>query len=147
MRLRAFTPAVHGYLDTIREGHPTAPLLVVSPVLCPVHEAVPGPTAMDLEELAQGRLRFRATGDPADVAAGRLTLAVIRAELARIVEERRADDPHLAYLDGRELYGEADTAALPLPDGLHPGPAAQHLIGERFGRLVFADEGFFGPAG
>lgn len=31
MRLRAFTPAVHGFLDTIREGHPTTPLLVVSP--------------------------------------------------------------------------------------------------------------------
>lgn len=31
MRLRAFTPAVHGFLDTIREGRPTTPLLVVSP--------------------------------------------------------------------------------------------------------------------
>lgn len=31
MRLRAFTPAVHGFLDIVREGHPTAPLLVVSP--------------------------------------------------------------------------------------------------------------------
>ena len=30
MRLRAFIPAVHGFLDTIREGHPTTPLLVVS---------------------------------------------------------------------------------------------------------------------
>ncbi|MBS2536294.1 lipase, partial [Catenulispora sp. NF23] len=33
MRLRAFTPAVHGFLDTVREGHPTTPLLVVSPLL------------------------------------------------------------------------------------------------------------------
>ncbi|CAM5435112.1 hypothetical protein SSPIM334S_00963 [Streptomyces spiroverticillatus] len=31
MRLRALGPAVHGFLDTIREGHPTTPLLVVSP--------------------------------------------------------------------------------------------------------------------
>ena len=31
MRLRAFGPAVHGFLDTVREGHPTTPLLVVSP--------------------------------------------------------------------------------------------------------------------
>jgi hypothetical protein len=23
LRLRAFTPAMHGFLDTIREGHPT----------------------------------------------------------------------------------------------------------------------------
>ena len=32
MRMRAFTPAVHGFLDTIREGHPDTPLLVVSPL-------------------------------------------------------------------------------------------------------------------
>jgi hypothetical protein len=36
MRLRAFGPAVHGFLDTIRDGHPTTPLLVVSPLLCPI---------------------------------------------------------------------------------------------------------------
>lgn len=44
MRLRAFTPAVHGFLDTIREGHPTTPLLVVSPILCPVQEDTPAPS-------------------------------------------------------------------------------------------------------
>ncbi len=48
MRMRAFTPAVHGFLDTIRDGHPTTPLLVVSPVLCPIHEDTPGPGAVDL---------------------------------------------------------------------------------------------------
>ena len=45
MRLRAFGPAVHGFLDTIRDGHPTTPLLVVSPLLCPIHEDTPGPSA------------------------------------------------------------------------------------------------------
>jgi hypothetical protein len=44
MRLRAFVPAVHGFLDTIREGHPTTPLLVVSAILCPVQEDTPGPS-------------------------------------------------------------------------------------------------------
>ncbi|HBD21757.1 MAG TPA: lipase, partial [Dietzia sp.] len=34
MRLRAFIPAVHGFLDTIRDGHPTTPLLLVSPIYC-----------------------------------------------------------------------------------------------------------------
>lgn len=38
MRLRSFGPAVHGFLDTIREGHPTTPLLLVSPIYCPMHE-------------------------------------------------------------------------------------------------------------
>jgi hypothetical protein len=141
MRLRAFGPAVHGFLDTVREGHPTTPLLVVSPILCPMHEDTPGPTAMDLSALGAGRLAFTATGDPAERASGKLTLNVIRDELSRIVAQRAAEDPNLHYLDGRALYGEADAAELPLPDGLHPDAAAHRRIGERFAGLAFADDG------
>lgn len=137
MRLRAFTPAVHGFLDTIREGHPTAPLLVVSPLYCPIHEDTPGPGAFDLDALSAGEVRFRATGDPAERAAGKLTLRVIRDELARIVHRRRAEDPDLHYLDGLDLYGEADFAELPLPDQLHPDAAAHRRVGERFAKLAF----------
>jgi hypothetical protein len=145
MRRRAFGPAVHGFLDTIREGHPTTPLLLVSPVQCPIHEQVPGPTEMDLSGYAEGRLSFRAAGDPAEVAAGKLTLSVIRAELAGIVEQR--GDPHLGYLDGSELYGAADAEQLPLPDDLHPGPQAHRRIGERFAALALDDDGLFGSLG
>ncbi|MGC0379463.1 GDSL-type esterase/lipase family protein [Streptomyces sp. SAI-229] len=141
MRLRAFTPAVHGFLDTLREGHPTAPLLVVSPILCPLHEDTPGPTAYDFSHLAEGRLLFTATGDPGERAAGKLTLNVIRDELKRIVTQRAAEDPNLHYLDGRDLYGEADHAELPLPDRLHPDAAAHRRIGERFAAHAFAVEG------
>jgi hypothetical protein len=143
MRLRAFTPAVHGFLDTVREGHPTAPLLVVSPILCPIHEDTPGPSAPDLSALGAGRLRFRATGDPAERASGKLTLGVIRDELARIVAQRAAQDPNLHLLDGRELYGEADFAELPLPDRLHPDAATHRRIGERFAELAFTANGAF----
>ncbi|MEU9646569.1 GDSL-type esterase/lipase family protein [Streptomyces sp. NPDC048188] len=141
MRLRAFGPAVHGFLDTVREGHPTAPLLVVSPLLCPVHEDTPGPLAPDF---SGDRLRFVATGDPAERASGKLTLNVIREELSRIVAQRAAEDEHLYYLDGRDLYGEADEAELPLPDNVHPDAATHRLIGERFAKLAFADGGAFG---
>ncbi|MDT0466646.1 GDSL-type esterase/lipase family protein [Streptomyces gibsoniae] len=140
MRLRAFTPAVHGFLDTIREGHPATPLLVVSPILCPVQEDTPGPLAPDFDG---GTLRFKATGDPAERAAGRLTLNAVRDELARIVEQRAADDPNLHYLDGRDLYGERDHAEFPLPDEVHPDPAGHRRIGENFGRLAFGDGGPF----
>ncbi|MFK0294365.1 GDSL-type esterase/lipase family protein [Streptomyces sp. NPDC090442] len=144
MRLRAFTPAVHGFLDTVREGHPTTPLLVVSPILCPIHEDTPGPCAPDFSSLSTGQLRFLATGDPADRANGKLTLNVIRDELARIVAQRAAEDPNLYYLDGRELYGEADFAELPLPDALHPDAATHRRIGARFAELAFCDDGPFG---
>ncbi|MFF0742883.1 GDSL-type esterase/lipase family protein [Streptomyces sp. NPDC004111] len=137
MRLRAFGPAVHGFLDTVREGHPTAPLLVVSPLLCPIHETTPGPCAVDPASLGGGQVRFVATGDPAETAAGKLTLTVIRDELARIVKERAATDPNLHHLNGLDLYGEADHAELPLPDSLHPDAATHRRIGERFAELAF----------
>ena len=132
MRLRAFGPAVHGFLDTIRDGHPATPLFVLSPVFCPIHEDTPGPGSFDRAALADGRLRFVATGEPAEVAAGKLTLTVIREHLARIVRERSADDPNLHHVDGLDLYGPADAHALPLPDGLHPDTATHRLMGERF---------------
>lgn len=144
MRLRAFGPAVHGFLDTIREGHPTAPLLVVSPILCPIHEDTPGPSVPDFSGVEEGRLSFAAAGDPAERAAGKLTLNVIREELARVVEQRLADDPNLHLLDGRELYGEADNAELPLPDALHPDTATHRRMGERFAAAVFTPGGAFG---
>ncbi|MGW7417400.1 GDSL-type esterase/lipase family protein [Streptomyces sp. NPDC054863] len=147
MRLRALGPAVHGFLDTIREGHPDTPLLVVSSVLCPIHEDTPGPSAPDFSALAEGRLRFTAAGDPAEVAAGKLTLNVVRAELSRIVALRAADDPHLHHLDGRELYGEKDFAELPLPDQLHPDAATHRRMGARFAELVFGPAGAFASAG
>ena len=137
LRLRSFTPAVHGFLDIIRDGHPDTPLLVVSPILCPIHEDTPGPTGCDLSALGEGRLRFAATGDPEEVAAGKLTLSVIRAELARIVAHRATDDPNLHYLDGRVLYGQPDNAVRPLPDDLHPDGKTHRVMAGRFAEHAF----------
>ncbi|HEY8481365.1 MAG TPA: GDSL-type esterase/lipase family protein [Spirillospora sp.] len=144
MRLRTFVPAVHGFLDTIRDGHPTTPLLVVSPIYCGIQENTPGPCAFDPDSLGTGQVRFTATGRPGDTELGRLTLTVIREALASIVERR--DDPNLHYLDGTALYGEADTSAHPLPDALHPDTAAHELIGTRFARRAFAPDGPLAPA-
>jgi hypothetical protein len=146
MRRRAFGPAVHGFLDTIRDGHPDAPLLVVSPVLCPMHEETPGPGTFDPEALGEGEVRFVALGDPREVAAGKLTLRVIREELAAIVAQRARSDPAIHHLEGRTLYGAADHDALPLPDNLHPDGAAHRLIGRRFAEAVFGSGGAFGQA-
>ena len=146
MRLRALAPAVHGFLDTIREGHPATPLLVVTPLLCPMHEDTPGPALPASDALAEGRVRFRATGDPAEVAMGRLTLRVIRQALAEVVARRAADDPHLHLVDGLALYGEADHVEHPLPDALHPDAVTHQFVGERFAATVFGDGGRFGPS-
>ncbi|MFE7273428.1 GDSL-type esterase/lipase family protein [Streptomyces sp. NPDC057623] len=134
-RLRTFGPAVHGFLDTIRDGHPDTPLLLVSPVSCPALEETPGPTATDPDG------RITALGDPADVDRGALTLTVVRAELARITAARQAHDPHLHYLDGRELLGPEETDDL--ADGLHPTATAYRRMGKRFAAHAFADDGPF----
>ncbi|MFD9486075.1 hypothetical protein ACFWBX_19220 [Streptomyces sp. NPDC059991] len=100
------TPAVHGFLDTIREGHPDAPLLVVSPLLCRIHEDTPGPCALDLTALSAGRLRFMAMGDPAERASGAGTAAGSSSAPPRV----RAT-PGVACSDGPGLYSSVPAYA------------------------------------
>jgi len=134
MRERTFGPAVHGFLDTIREGHPDAPLLVVSPIICPMVEDRPGPTIP-----AEGGA-FIVVDRPAALAAGALTLTRIRELLVGIVGTRRSlGDANLSYLDGRSLFGAADLADL--PDGLHPNAAGYRRMGQRFADAAFAPGG------
>jgi hypothetical protein len=146
MRLRAFVPAVHGFLDTIRDGHPDTPLLLISPIYCAIHEDTPGPGAVDPATLGTEQVRFIATGRAGDHEQGRLTLRVVRDALSALAE-RRADDPNLHHLDGTTLYGEADAGEHPLPDALHPDTATHRLIGERFADHAFAPGGPFAAAG
>ena len=138
LRLRAFIPAIHGFLDTVREGHPDTPLLLVSPIICPAVEDAPGPTR---ETSGAAGPWFVSDSDPAATDEGRLSLGVIRETLARIVAERSSKDPNLHYLDGRLLFGTDDLADL--PDNLHPNAAGYRRMGERFARLVFGPGGVF----
>ncbi|MCP2263937.1 GDSL-type esterase/lipase family protein [Promicromonospora thailandica] len=141
MRLRTFVPAVHGFLDTIRDGHPTTPLVLASPIFAGIHEDTPGPGAVDPDSLGTDQVRFVATGRPEEVQQGKLTLRVVRDALAAVVAGR--DDPNLHYLDGTTLYGADDAAEHPLPDGLHPDTATHRIIGERFAAYAFAGTGPF----
>lgn len=139
MRLRTFVPAVHGFLDTIREGrHAHTPLLLVSPLHCRIQEDTPGPLL--LEQLDSGP-RFSALGDTAEVSQGRLSLRVVRTALRQIAEQRMRTDPHLHLLDGLELFGASDEAELPMADQLHPDSEAQRRIGERFANVALAPGG------
>lgn len=120
-RMRTFAPAVHGFLDTIRDGQPETPLVVISPVTLPMHETTPGPTVVGPD----GHL----TGTPdAGDRPGVLTLSWVRPALEHIVEERA--DPALFHLDGRRLLGPDD--AHHLHDRLHPDAAGYALMGRRF---------------
>lgn len=134
MRDRAFLPALHGFLDTVREGKPDAPIVVASPIFCPGHEDTPGPSL----RTADG---FTSRTRPAFLATGALTLVRIRELIAATVAQRRsAGDANLHYLDGLSLFGPDD--AVDMPDQLHPNRAGYRRMGERFHRAVFMDGPF-----
>lgn len=134
MRMRVFRTAVHGFLDTIRDGHPDTPLLVVSPIFCGPVEDAAGPT---IQDPARTEPWTTTAGTVEEASAGKLSLSGIRAELSRIVEQRREWDPAIHYLNGLDLYGAADAETMPMPDNLHPADDVQALMAERFVELVF----------
>ena len=123
MRERAFIPAVHNLLDTIREKQPTTPILIISPIWCPFHETTPGPIMID------GPLLF-AKERPAEFAAGALHLVRIRKILDEAVINRK--DKNLHYMNGLELMNEHDVDLM--PDKLHPNSEGYRLMGERFAK-------------
>ncbi len=128
MRERTFVPAVHGLLDTIRDRHTEVPIIVISPIICPVVEDHPGPTLPDEET---GTVMV--TDRPEALATGALSLGRMRELLEAVVESR--DDPHLHYVHGHRLFGEDDLDDL--PDGLHPNAAGYARMGERFWSIAF----------
>lgn len=136
---RTFVPAVHAFLDVVREQHPHTPVVLVSSILWPGSEEVPGPSRVDFAP--DGSVHPRTCGDVADIATGALTLARSREQLAHVAQVRAALGEPITYLDGCELYGPGDVASAPLPDGLHPDGPIYREMGHRFARLVFARDG------
>ncbi|MFI1096498.1 GDSL-type esterase/lipase family protein [Streptomyces sp. NPDC020917] len=137
-RPRTFGPAVHGFLDTVRDGHPDTPLLVVSPVFSRTLEAEGGPAA--------GRAAGgdgSPAGDPGECAQDDLTMAFVRDALSSIVRSRARTDPALHYLDGRRLFGPRDAGDQ--PDGVHPNAAGYRRMGCRFASAVLGPGGALGP--
>jgi len=135
MRERTFTPALHGFLDTIREQQPDTPILLISPIFCPSAEDRPGPTFPD------GRGRFVTVSGNDELRAGCLTLRWIRRIMSELAAARRkSGDDALHYLDGLTLLGPDD--ARHLPDDLHPDGAGYELLGRRFHEAAFVDGPF-----
>ena len=106
---RAFAPALIGTVRTIREGHPDAPIALISPIFSPPREATPNAVGF--------------------------TLRAMRLEVANVVETLRAHgDRDVHYVDGLELFGP-ELAAL-LPDELHPDAEGYRRLGANFLRVV-----------
>lgn len=129
MRERVFTPTLHGFLDTIREGQPNTPIVLISPIYCPSAETRPGPT------LPNSNGKFITLEGHEEIQEGCLTLTRIREIIAELVEIRqKAGDNNLFYMNGLTLFGEDD--ASDLPDDLHPNPAGYKRMGRRFAAAI-----------
>jgi hypothetical protein len=128
LKERTFLPLVHGFLDTIRDGHPTTPITVISPILSPSRE---------------NDVRSERTNPDGSLETifGDLTLRQMRARLQSAVElRRRRGDEHLTYLDGTTLFGIDPSDLALLPDGLHPDGDGYELIGRRYADAVATGE-------
>ena len=128
---RTFAPAVHGFIDTIRDAHATTPILVISPVSCPAHEDNPGPSETGTDGMVQGQPHSRHNW------IGELTLRGIREILSELVAVRAQTDPNIHYMDGLELFSHED--AQTMPDGIHPDAAGYKTIANNFAQRVPRD--------
>ncbi|HIG43509.1 MAG: GDSL-type esterase/lipase family protein [bacterium] len=122
MRERIFQPLLHGFLDTIREGKADTPITLISPIYCPSAEDHPGPTIPD------DNGKFIVVPGHREIREGSLTLSRVRQLIREVVEIR--DDENLYYVDGLDLFAEAD--ASDLPDDLHPNPGGYVRMGQRY---------------
>lgn len=120
-----FAPAVHGFIDTIREGNPAAKILIISPICCPAHENNPGPSSTNADGKIEGQ-----THSEKHAWIGELTLTLIRKTLEEIVNGRAITDPNIYYMDGLKLLSE--TQAPSLPDGIHPDASGYLNMADNF---------------
>lgn len=130
MRERTYISALHNFLDTIRSGHPHTPILLVSPIHCPLLEDHPGPLRWIV---ADGRVGPEIIPRDELLSTGALTLQRVRELNEEAMYKRR--DPALAHLSGLELLAAGDAARL--PDLLHPDDEGFALMADRFLRLAF----------
>lgn len=122
MKERVFVPALHGFVDTIRERKPTTPIILISPIFCPSAEHHPGPTVPN----SDGKF-VTLSGHP-ELRNGSMSLARVRDLIEATVEQR--DDDNLDYRNGLDLFGPEDR--VDLPDDLHPNPDGYIRMGHRF---------------
>ena len=135
MRERPFGPALHGFLDTIREGKPDTPILVVSPIFSPERRGPCG--AADSQRRRSRRGCRGPRGDPAhqshhaqDARGDRIGCRGASAASGTTIS---------ITVSGLDLFGPADAGDL--PDDLHPNETGNERIAERFATIAFGAGG------
>jgi hypothetical protein len=104
---RTLPGQVESFLHTVRDGHPHTPIVVITPLVAPEHEAIPNEVGLTLDDVR------------ACVELGARSLA----------------DPDLQLIDGRTVLTPEEAKALYVDD-LHPGPDGYRLIADRLAPLL-----------
>ena len=108
---RTFSPALIGFIQTIRDVHKDVPLVVISPI-------------------------FHREREKSENAVG-LSLEKVRTEIIQVIDMlKRHGDQNIYYIDGLEMFGEEYEKYL--PDGLHPNGEGDKIIAVRFQQFIEA---------
>jgi lysophospholipase L1-like esterase len=109
---RTFSPALIGFIQTIRDVHKDVPLVVISPIFHREREKSENEVGLSLEK--------------------------VRTEIVQVIDMlKRHGDQNIYYIDGLEMFGEEYEKYL--PDGLHPNGAGDKIIADRFQQLIEAN--------
>jgi lysophospholipase L1-like esterase len=136
MRRRTFIPALHGFLDRIRDAQPNTPIALITALGCPILEDETGPALDVLPAKTEATPRHIPVGD------GSLTLTRTREIVAEVAAAR--EDPLLTVVDGLSLFGLDDADML--VDNIHPNQDGHDLIAQRFVALASNPGSTFGES-
>lgn len=124
---RTFVPAVLAFIHTVRDRHPTVPILVISPIW----SGAAAPSGI------------RSLSQPGEALADseHHSLDEMRSCLSRMVDALHArGDRHVHHRCGLDLLGEFDASmACYMPDELHPTKQGHQTIANRLVDLDFAE--------
>ncbi len=112
--IRTYAPAVVGMVQIIREKHPDTPIALISPIISPANE----------ETISHS---------------SGIMLPQMRTEMERVANIMcEMGDTNLRYFNGADLFGAEQADEHNMPDGLHPYPDGNILMGERFSDLIMS---------
>lgn len=108
---RTFTPALIGFIQTIRDVHKDVPLAIMSPIFHRERETAANEVGLSLEK--------------------------VRSDIRQVIDMlKQHGDQNIYYLDGLDLFGEE--YEIYMPDGLHPNGEGDKIMAVRFQELIEA---------
>ena len=100
---RTFGPGILGFVQIVREKHPSTPIALLSPIYSPERENTPNEVGFTLKKMRE----------------------VVAASVGTL---RKNGDENITYINGLDIF-DSDNAHL-LPDNLHPNNEGYAIMGQ-----------------